>query len=129
MTPQRVVIAFASGALALVIGWLGGAKARDIWGDQYEVGIGAVDTVAGVPVATASPPPTQAATQKPTPTSTPVDTPGSILCEGAPPDPACDCDLQGGEWVWQCPLGSSPSLSPAEPSPSTSPTVPPILSP
>lgn len=122
MTPRNVVIAFAVTVVAVVAGWFGGAAARDTFGDQYETAIGVVDAQAGIPVESATPTPTltptptQTSTPSPTPSPspspTPEDTPGSILCEGAPPEPNCNCDLEDGEWVWQCGL---PTASPTFP--------------
>ena len=119
MTPRSVIIAFAATVVAVVAGWFGGAAARDVWGDQYETALAVVDAEVGLPVESATPTPTPTSTPSASPTATPTsspsaapqDTPGSILCEGAPPDPSCDCDLQDGEWVWQCELPSpTPTL-------------------
>ena len=128
MNLQKILIAFASGVIALVVGWFGGGAARDVWGDQYEVAVGVVEVDAGVPVATASPPPTDPPTEEPTDEATPVDTPGSILCDGAPPEENCDCDLQNGEWTWVCeaPATEEPT---ATPFPTFGPTPTPLATP
>jgi hypothetical protein len=86
---QRLLIAFASGVIALVVGWFAGGAARDVWGDQYEVGVGVVEVDAGVPVATASPTPepTVAETEAATPTEEPTEEPTEAPTPTQPPTP------------------------------------------
>jgi hypothetical protein len=123
VTPRNVVIAFAATVVAVVVGWFGGAAARDTWGDQYETAIAVVDAQAGIPVESPTPTPTPTQTETPTPSASPTpsptltptptltDDPG--FCDGPPPQAGCDCDLQDGEWVWQCGLPTaSPTLPP-----------------
>jgi hypothetical protein len=122
MTPRNVVIAFAASVIAVVAGWFAGVAARDVWGDQYETAIGVVDTQAGIPVGSATPTPTPLTTPTPSPTQSPSPSPSASpspsptplltdapgFCDGPPPAPGCDCDLQDGDWVWQCPLDPTP---------------------
>ena len=116
VNPRDLVIAFAAAVLALVIGWFAGGAARDVFGDQYETAIGLVETGPGAIVATPSPTPeatqtpdetdepspTAEETEEPTPTPAETDDPG--FCDGSQPAPGCECDLEGGDWVWVCPV-------------------------
>ena len=129
MNLQKVLIAFASGVIALVVGWFAGGAARGMWGDQYEVAVAVVEVAPGVPVATASPPPTDEPTEEPTEEPTPVDTPGSILCDGPPPDENCDCDLEDGDWEWVCEAPVETEGPTPTPFPTFGPTPSPIPTP
>lgn len=113
MSPRGVVITFTAAVLAVVVGWLGGALARDVIGSEPEVAIGVVDAEAGVPVTSASPTPaattaapvtpSETATVAPSPT---VATPAASLgpCPGTPPRDGCECRQRGRNARWVCPL-------------------------
>lgn len=118
LNPSGVIALFAGAVLLAVIGWFAGGAVRGIVEPSYETAVGVVDAEVGEPVATSSPTPepTDEATPtpaEPTQTPEPEDTPGSIICEGAPPDENCDCELEDGEWVWVCELPTDePTPSP-----------------
>lgn len=112
MNPRSVVITFSAAVVAVVVGWFGGAIARDTIAAQPEVAIGVVDAEAGVVVASSSP--TPAATEAPPsemPTESPVVTeltPTAAAsfgpCPGTPPDDDCECKERKRNSRWVCPL-------------------------
>lgn len=112
MNPRSVVVTFSAAVVAVVIGWFGGALARDTIGAQPDVAIGVVDAEAGVPVTSTSP--TPAPTQAPVselPTEMPTasvftPTPAASVgpCPGTPPNDDCECRERKRNSRWVCPL-------------------------